>query len=118
MDAKTAIQKIQQFNGLLDDELVGEISSLLQNQQAEIAKKDRMLAAAEKVCAVKFIKRTIRDNPKQFQCPHCANAFIHYDTGTQMDLPYCGNCGRAILDAADNHCGVCGVKLEWQEVGR
>jgi len=50
MDAKTAIQKIQQFNGLLDDELVGEISSLLQNQQAEIAKKDRMLDAAEKVC--------------------------------------------------------------------
>ena len=34
MDAKTAIQKIQQFNGLLDDELVGEISSLLQNQAA------------------------------------------------------------------------------------
>lgn len=84
------------------------------NPAASLELLDR-LDAAEKVCAVKFIKRTITDNPKEFECPYCQQRFVHYDKHTQMDLPYCGSCGRAILDAADNYCGVCGVKLEWKE---
>lgn len=84
------------------------------NPAAIIALLDR-LEAAERVCEVKIIKRTTRDNPKEYECPYCQQHFVVYDKNTQMDLPYCGSCGRAILDAADNYCGVCGVKLKWQE---
>ena len=30
-----------------------------------------------------------------------------------VPLPYCGKCGKSILDTAHNFCGMCGEKLDW-----
>jgi len=70
MDAKTAIQKIQQFNGLLDDELVGEISSLLQNQAAnqcyaseELKTRERAEQAEAQVAEMREAIKEIAEAP-------------------------------------------------------
>ena len=36
---------------------------------------------------------------------------------TRTELPYCGSCGKAVLDIAQNYCGWCGKSIQPIETG-
>jgi hypothetical protein len=59
-------------------------------------------------------KPKIVGNYDRVVCPHCEKDFQH-GTRTEMPMPYCGNCGKIVLDASQKFCGWCGCKFDGQE---
>lgn len=47
---------------------------------------------------------------KYINCPECEHE-IRTEKPIRLDLPYCGECGKAIEDPNQNYCGWCGCAL-------
>lgn len=44
-------------------------------------------------------------------CPDC-NKSIPIAKPVEIDVPYCSDCGKCVLDAAHQYCGWCGVQFD------
>lgn len=58
---------------------------------------------------IKQIKRIV-DNYRDEKCPECNH---EYQTGsqTELNMPYCGECGKIVLDATQIYCCWCGCEF-------
>lgn len=59
-----------------------------------------------------WIKRHIKNDVRV--CNKCGSEDILkcYDKYIELDLGYCGNCGKYVADAEHKYCGFCGIKFE------
>lgn len=62
------------------------------------------------MAVINQIKRIV-GNYRDDICPECKHK---YQTGGQSEIsmPYCGGCGKIVLDATQNFCCWCGCEFE------
>ncbi len=53
-------------------------------------------------------------NYRYVNCPDCKTE-IQTSKPIVLKLPYCGNCGKCVEDAAHKYCGWCGCKFDGQD---
>ena len=49
---------------------------------------------------------------KKYECECGRGKEIEIEHPVKLKLPYCGFCGKTLLDANQNYCGWCGKNLE------
>lgn len=47
-------------------------------------------------------------------CPNCHHE-IETEHPIRLDMPYCGDCGKIVLDANQQYCCWCGERFEESE---
>ena len=61
---------------------------------------------------VKMIKRLFKGK-EAIICHECSKIVKEATDDILIFVPYCGDCGKRIEDAAHNFCGNCGEQLDW-----
>ena len=57
------------------------------------------------------MKRRYIGGYRYHNCDSCGHSNLT-EKPIELDLPYCGDCGMSIVDAAHKFCGWCGSKNE------
>jgi transcription elongation factor Elf1 len=60
-------------------------------------------------------KRTV-GGYKYSKCEECKHEKM-IEKPIQLDLPYCGSCGKSVEDANQKFCGWCGIQFESERKG-
>ena len=59
-----------------------------------------------------ILKRRLAMGHNHIDCPHCGKVARPVSPGIYLDMPYCGECGKVVLDAGQKYCCWCGTKFE------
>jgi len=63
-----------------------------------------------KMAKFKMIKRYICGDEKAF-CETCKKEIPITASNIELEMPYCSECGKIVLDCSQNYCCWCGEKF-------
>lgn len=61
--------------------------------------------------ALKIMKDRHVGGVEYFQCPECKNVEMT-NKPVKVQLPYCSECSKPVMDLVQNYCGYCGIEFE------